>query len=70
VVGPPTEQHRVLCGDHPAEVLLHDLVELGDELVRRLGNAIQRQQFVGDDFAHFGAPYRSDSRAAVRQTLS
>ena len=58
------EKLSVLGGDDAREVVVHDLVEFGDELVRVLGNAVERQQHVGDYRAHRVISYPSVREAA------
>ena len=43
IVGMTPEQHSILGGDDAAEVLLHHFVEVEDEILRLLRDAVERE---------------------------
>jgi hypothetical protein len=52
VIGSAPEEHGVLGSDDTAQILPHQIVELGYELVGLLSHTIERQQLVDDYLAH------------------
>src|SRR5262245_6242482 len=52
LVAPPAQDDRVLRRDDGAEVVVHRLVPIMEELVGTLGDAVQGQLLVHDDLAH------------------
>jgi hypothetical protein len=42
VPGAAPEEHSILGGDYAGEVLPHDVIEVGNKLVRPLGHTIER----------------------------